>query len=47
MNKNYFQTSIKIPNELYEKIQKESQEEERNITGQIIYIIKQYYKDKQ
>lgn len=41
----YFQTSIKIPTELYEKIKIEASEQERNVTGEIVWILKQYFKE--
>lgn len=42
-----YQTSIKIPNELYEKIKEEATNEERTVTGEIVYILKQYFKNNQ
>lgn len=43
----FFQTSIKIPVELYEKLKADANEQERNITGEIIYICKQYFKQQE
>lgn len=42
-----YQTAIRIPTELYEKIKNIAEEEERTITGEIVYILKQYFKDNQ
>lgn len=41
-----YQTSIKIPTELAEKLRAQAEEEERTISNMIVYIVKQYYKDK-
>ena len=39
-------TSIKMPADLYEKVKAEAAEQERSISGEIIYILKQYFKSK-
>lgn len=41
-----YQTSIKLPAELEEKIKAQAEEEERTVSNMIVYIVKQYYKDK-
>lgn len=41
-----YQTSIKIPRELAEKLRAQAEEEERTVSNMIVYIVKQYYKDK-
>ena len=40
-------TSIRIPIELYEKIEKSANENHRSNSGQIRYIIEQYFKIKE
>lgn len=42
-----YQTAIRIPEELYNKIKSTAVEEERTVTGEIIYILKQYFKEHQ
>ena len=37
-------TSIRLREELYEKIRKDAEEEKRSITKQIEYIIEAYYR---
>ena len=37
-------TSIRLSEELYEKIRKDAEEEKRSITKQIEYIIEAYYR---
>lgn len=39
-------TSIRLPDDLYEKIKSEADEKKRSITKQIEYIVEQYYKIK-
>lgn len=39
-------TSIRLPDELYEKVKADADEKKRSITKQIEYIIEQYYKIK-
>lgn len=41
-----FSTSIKIPESLLEKLRAQAEEEERTVSNMIVYILKQYYKDK-
>lgn len=41
-----YQTSIKIPAELAEKLKQQASDEERTVSNMIVYIVKQYYKDK-
>lgn len=41
-----FSTSIKIPENLLEKLRAQAEEEERTVSNMIVYILKQYYKDK-
>lgn len=39
-------TSIRLPDDLYEKVKADADEKKRSITKQIEYIIEQYYKIK-
>ena len=39
-------TSIKLPEDIHEKIRKQAEEEERTVSNMIVYILKQYYKTK-
>ena len=41
------QKSIKFPQELHDKILKDSEKELRNFTTQVLYIIKTYYEFKE
>lgn len=41
-----YQTSIKVPEELRKKLRAQAEEEERTVSNMIVYILKQYYKDK-
>lgn len=36
-------TSIKLDEELYERVKKDAEKERRSITGQIEYMLLQYY----
>ena len=40
-------TSIRLPDEMYNKVQTEAIDKKRSITKQIEYIIEQYYKIKE
>lgn len=40
-------TSIRIKNELLDKIKRDAKEQKRTLTKQIEYIIEQYYKIKE
>lgn len=40
-------TSIRLPDDLYEKIKIDAEEKKRSITKQIEYIIEQYYSIKE
>ncbi len=42
-----YQTAIRLPDELYQKIKETANEEERTVTGEIIYILKQYFKQQE
>ena len=39
-------SNLRIPEELWEKLKKIAQKEERSINSQIIYIIKKYIEEK-
>lgn len=41
-----WQTAIRIPMNLYERIREDAEKETRTITGQIIYMLKMYYETK-
>ena len=41
-----WQTAIRIPMTLYERIKKDAEKETRTITGQIIFMLKAYYETK-
>ena len=41
-----YATSVKIPDEILEKLRNQAEEEERTVSNMIVYILKQYYKDK-
>jgi len=40
-------TSIRLSEELYQKVKEESDKEKRSITKQIEYIVEAYYKAKE
>lgn len=40
-------TSVRLPLDIYEKLKAEAYLQERSISGQIIYILKQYYKQQE
>ena len=44
--KNIQPTSLRLDTELYEKIKADAKEERRSISGQIEYMLLQYYKMK-
>lgn len=41
------QTTIRLDPDLYEKIKKDGEKEERNFRAQLEYIVKQYYEMKE
>lgn len=41
-----YQISISLPKELEEKVKEQANEEERTVSNMIMYIVKQYYKNK-
>lgn len=43
----YKKTTINIPDEYVQKIEKDAKKEERDFTKQIIYIIKKHYEIKE
>lgn len=40
-------TSVRLPLDIYEKLKAEAYLQERSVSGQIIYILKQYYKNQE
>lgn len=40
-------TSVRLPLDIYEKLKAEAYLQERSVSGQIIYILKQYFKQQE
>lgn len=40
-------SNIRVPEDLWEKLRKQAEKEERSINSQIIFIIKQYIENKE
>lgn len=44
--RNWVHVAAYLPKDLYEKVKKEAKENQRTISGQVIFIIKKYFKEK-